>query len=321
VTPATRCGRFLALLQVCLALLASGPLAAQERFSFALTGDTPYFDIEVPAFASMLREIDAAPVAFVAHLGDIKRASAECSDALFGERRALFDRSRHPLVFVPGDNEWTDCHRTGSDPEERLAALRRIFHSGDDSLGLRRIALERQSADARFAEYREHARWIHGGVLFVTLNVPGSNNNLGRTPTADDEQRRRMLAVFDWLDEAMKVAETRNLEGVAILLHGNPHFDRQSARPGRRPDGYAELRSVLRAHALWYRKPMLLAHGDTHTFRVDRPLRDPRTGAPLANFARVEVPGSPVVGWVRVDVDAADPVIFRVHTPAGVPNP
>jgi hypothetical protein len=313
--------RLFSLPLAAFALLAAGSAGAQERFSFALLGDAPYFDIEVPAFASMLREIDAAPVAFVVHVGDFKRASAPCSDALFLERRELFERSRHPFVYVPGDNEWTDCHRSGSDPEERLAALRRIFHSGGESLGHQRIALERQSADPRFAEYREHVRFVHGGVLFVTLNVPGSNNNLGRTPAADDEHRRRMVAVFDWLDEAMKLAESRNLAGVAILLQADLRFDRQAAKRGRKPDGYADLRNVLRTHALWYRKPILLAHGDTHAFRLDRPLRDPRTGAPLANFTRVEVPGSPVVGWVRVDVDPAVPALFRVELPPAAQNP
>lgn len=312
--------RILALVFGCLALLASASLAAQERFSFALTGDTPYFDFEVPAFESMLREIDAAPVAFAVHVGDLKFGSAPCTDELFRARRALFDRSSHPFVFVPGDNEWTDCHRTGSDPEERLAALRRLFHSGDESLGVRRIALERQSADARFAAYREHARWIQGGVLFVTLNVPGSNNNLGRTPAMDQEHRRRMIAVFDWLDEALKLAETRQLAGVAILLQANPRFGRDRWR-ARRADGYAELRNVLRAHARWSGKPMLLAHGDTHLFRVDRPLRDARTGATLERVTRVEVPGSPAVDWVRVEVDPAYPALFRVHVPASARVP
>lgn len=304
-----------------LVALAAAPLAAQERFSFALTGDAPYFDLEVPAFEAMLAEIDAAPVAFAVHLGDIKRASAPCTDELLAARRALLERSRHPLVFVPGDNEWTDCYRTGEDPQERLAALRRIFHAGDAALGRTRLALERQSADARFAEYREHARWVHGGVLFVTLNVPGSNNNLGRTGAADDEHRRRMAAAFEWLDESMKLAEARALAGVAILLHADPRFDRDAAGRARRRDGYAALRNVLRAHAGWFPRPILLAHGDSHAYRVDRPLRDPDRGTFHANFTRVEVPGSPVVGWVRVDVDPARPGLFHVVPPAMPGNP
>ncbi|HYU26619.1 MAG TPA: hypothetical protein VEO74_15515 [Thermoanaerobaculia bacterium] len=40
---------------------------------------------------------------------------------------------------------------------------------------------------------------------------------------------------------------------------------------------------------------MLLAHGDGHEYIVDHPLR-------LKNVTRMQVPGSPRVGWVRVFV-------------------
>lgn len=51
--------------------------------------------------------------------------------------------------------------------------------------------------------------------------------------------------------------------------------------------------------------PVHLIHGDSHTQRVDRPLRDRDTGEPLANFTRLEAYGSPDIGWVRVVVDSA----------------
>ncbi len=301
---------------VLAALWIAASAAAQDRFSFAIVGDTPYLPFEEQAFATTLGTLDAEPLAFVVHVGDFKLARAPCDDALFRQRRELFDASRHPFVFIPGDNEWTDCHASGSDPLERLAALRRVFHADDASLGRRRIALERQSSDARFADYREHVRWRHGAVLFVGLNVPGSNNNLGRTAEMDAEHRRRMAAVFDWLDESMQLAERDRLAGVVILLHANPGFDGKARRPRGAPDGYAALRGVLHAHAGRIARPMLLAHGDTHAFRHDRPLRDSATGAPLANLIRVEVPGSPAAEAVVVDVDSARPAVFSVRPPA-----
>lgn len=297
------------------ALLISPAVAAQGRFSFALIGDTPYFPIEEQGFASTLGELDLEPLAFVAHLGDFKRAREPCDDALFMDRKRLFDASLHPFVYVPGDNEWTDCHASGSDPLERLAALRRVFHSGDESLGRHRIALARQSSDARFAEYRENIRWLYGAVLFIGLNVPGSNNNLGRTGEMDAEHRRRMAAVFDWLDESMKLAERRQLAGVVILFHANPGFDGKSHRRRGAPDGFAGLRRVLLAHTRWIARPVLLAHGDTHAFRLDQPLRDTATGMPLANFTRVEVPGSPAAHPIVVDIDPASPQLFKVRPP------
>jgi hypothetical protein len=297
------------------AFLTAGPVHAQGSFSFAVIGDTPYFAIEERGFVTMLRELDAAPLAFVVHVGDIKRGSAPCTDALYMDRKALFDASVHPFIYLPGDNDWTDCHATGADPLERLAALRRIFYSGDESLGKHRIALERQSRDPRFSEYRENVRWRYGDVLFVGLNVPGSNNNLGRAAAMDAEHRHRMAAVFDWLDASMRRAVRERVAGVVILLHAEIGFYGHVHRHRGAPDGYRELRDVLLGQVRRFPRPVLLVHGDEHRFRDDHPLSDPATGKPLANFTRVEVPGSPAPAPVIVDVDPATPQIFTVHPP------
>ena len=45
--------------------------------------------------------------------------------------RDAFDDFKDPLVYTPGDNEWTDCHRTNNGsylPTERLAKLRELFY-------------------------------------------------------------------------------------------------------------------------------------------------------------------------------------------------
>jgi len=296
-------------------LLAATPVHAQRAFSFAVIGDTPYFPVEELGFATLLGELDAQPLAFVVHVGDIKRAVAPCNDALLASRKALFDASRHPFVYIPGDNEWTDCHASGSDPIERLVALRRTFYPGEESLGQRRIALERQSRDPRHAEYRENVRWEYRRVMFVGLNVPGSNNNLGRTAEMDAEHRRRMNAVFDWLDASIALAERHDAAAVVILLHANPGFDGKVHRIRGAPEGYAALREALRAQASRLARPVLLVHGDTHAFRLDQPLRDSPSGATLANFTRLEVPGSPAAEAVVVDVDPATRTVFSVRRP------
>jgi hypothetical protein len=303
--------RALALVVALVAL----PVQAQTRFSFAVLGDTPYFKPEERGLVLMLRELDAEPLAFVVHVGDIKRGSTPCTDALYADRKSLFDASRHPLIYVPGDNEWTDCHASGADPLERLAALRRIFYPGVESLGRQRIELERQSGDPRFAEYRENVRWAYGAVLFVGLNIPGSNNNLGRTPEMDAEHRRRMAAVFDWLDASMRRAARGGSAGVVIFFHAAPGFDGKVHGRHGAPDGYLELRNTLLTQVQRFPRPILLVHGDEHRFRDDHPLRDPATGRSLANFTRVEVPGSPAPAPVVVDVDTATPQVFTVHPP------
>ena len=67
---------------------------------------------------------------------------------------------------------------------------------------------------------------------------------------------------------------------------------------------------------LWYevdRKPVAYLHGDTHIFRVDKPLFSAKTGRIFENFTRVETFGWPDSHWVRVTVDPADPQLFRFN--------
>lgn len=298
-----------------VSLLAHGV----ERFSFAVFGDTPYFGFEEPAVARLLGGLRDANVAFVVHVGDFKFGAAPCSDEVFGERRRLFDASPVPFVFVPGDNEWVDCHAAlagGYDPLERLAKLRELFHAVDSSLGQRRLPLARQSEDPRLSAYRENVRWVMRGVVFVALNVPGSNNNLGRNAAMDAEHAARMTANFAWLDEAVRRAEAPDVRGLVVFAHADPRFGR-----GAPPvDGFARYRAALQAHAERLAKPMLLVHGDGHRYRVDQPLRDRATGRRLATFTRVEVFGAPELNWVRVDVDPAHPRLFAISPGTTVPG-
>lgn len=299
-------------------LLAVSFAHAADRFSFAALGDTPYFRHEVTALPRLLASLADAGVAFAVHVGDLKSGSSPCTDELLAERRALLDASPVALVFVPGDNDWADCHREaagGFDPLERLARLRETFFAGEASLGRRRLALARQSADPRFADYRENVRWTMGGVVFVALNVPGSNNNLGRTRAGDAEHAARMTANRAWLALAAEHAAAPGAHGLVVFAHGDPRFGARA----RRGDGYAAFRDDLREVAARLGKPLLLVHGDGHRYRVDQPLRDPQTGALLTNFTRLEVFGSPAVNWVRVEVDPGAERLFSISP--GVPGP
>lgn len=240
-------------------------------------GDAPYSEGEARRLDALIDDLNAQPLAFVAHVGDITSGRGPCSDAWLEARQRQFARLRHPFILLPGDNDWTDCHRTGFDPLERLRKWRALFCASPAAL-----ALERQEG-----EYCEHVRWRHAGLLFVALNVPGSNNNLGRTREMDAEYERRMFAAFEWLDESVAEAEWRGLAGVVVLMQANP-FERRS------PDGYERLRNVLATHARWLGAGRLaLVHGDSHVFLDDRPLPGVR---------RIVVWGSPFVGWLRAGV-------------------
>jgi hypothetical protein len=294
------------------------PSPQPGNFIFALIGDTPYSESEAAALDTMIDEMNADNLAFILHVGDITAGQGPCTDAWFAARKRQFETSEHPFIIVPGDNDWVDCHRTGFEPMERLEKFRELFESGDSSLGEHRIWVERQSdRDPRFRDYREHMRWTAANVLFVGINVQGSNNNFGRTAAMDAEYRVRMAAVFAWLDDSLRLAQHENLAGMVIFTQADPDFEGKMRRPGA-PDGFAGFRDKLRELALAFAKPVLFVHGDTHLYRLDRPIIDPATGQPLANFTRVCVFGSPLTRWILAGIDPAAPELFRVGP---VPQP
>ncbi|HKA40758.1 MAG TPA: hypothetical protein VKF40_02090 [Burkholderiales bacterium] len=297
--PSRRGSRVAAALALLLALRAGGAAAAD--FVFAVFGDTPYNADEESRFIAIIAELNREPLAFVVHVGDFKAAITPCSDELFLQRREWFELIRHPLVYVPGDNEWTDCRRAfgrGRDPLERMQKLRELFAEGNSSLGQSKIALARQSQIAPGHNYPEHARWERDGVLFLTLNAPGPDNN---SRTMPDEFSRRSAAIRDWLEQGFRQARSRALKAVVVIMHANPWYE-----PGKPRRGFNGLIARLAAETRNFRGEVLLVHGDTHHYQVDRPPLDAANGAAPANFTRVEVFGSPFANWVRIRVSEED---------------
>ena len=297
-----------------LACLLCGTARSAE-LTFGVFGDTPYFAFEEIAFPDLIAHMGAEPLAFVVHIGDFKSGSSPCTDELFQLRHEQFQRSKHPLIFVPGDNEWTDCHRTLAghmNPLERLDRLRALFHATPVSLGQRTIPLRRQSTDRRFTAYRENMRWTAGDVHFVALNVPGSNNNLDRTEWMDQEHAARMAANETWLAEAVRLALAERARAMVIFFHANPGFARIT-NPRSRRDGYIAWRAMLAEAATRFDKPVLLVHGDTHVHRIDHPLRMPGSDATFPYVTRLEVFGSPITNWSRVTITDTTPPRFRIE--------
>lgn len=205
---------------------------------FAIIGDMPYVAKQKKEFSYLMSEINAADLAFVVHAGDFAfdgigwkkstKGLPPCSDKTFMDRLSLAQNSKHPFIFTPGDNDWTDCHRAKPrkyDPVERLAKLRQVFFKGDKSLGKRSLSLTRQSKDNEYAKFRENVRWTYAGVQFVTLHMVGSNNNLGRTLEMDDEYEERNLANLAWMSEAFEQAKNSGSKAIMIISQANPQFE------------------------------------------------------------------------------------------------
>jgi hypothetical protein len=240
-----------------------------KKFEIGLIGDIPYDAEQQRRTEVLFGRMEAEELAFVVHVGDIGSSRNACNDAWLLARKAQFARIRHKVVIIPGDNEWTDCRQQAA----RLAAWRERFCATP-------LAVERQAG-----EYCEHLRWQAAGYLFVTLNVPGSNNNVRQS----EEHAHRMAAVFAWLDESAKLARERNLS-LVLMMQANPFVTLPR-------DGYAALRERLQVLGGATPGKVFLVHGDTHTYHDDEPIPGVR---------RLEVWGSPLVSWVKAEVNAGE---------------
>ena len=320
--------RFFAFAMFAL-LAACAPKSAtpSAAFSFALLGDAPYRETDEDRFAAMLRQINDDPsLRFVLHVGDLKGSAEPCSDALLRRRLAQFNLVHTALVYTPGDNEWTDCHRPSAgrfDPLERLAALRRFaFAHPSRSFGQRPLALQSQADAGPYREFVENTMFTHGGVVFVTLHVVGSNNDLepwqglersDRTDAPRTERiaefERRQAANLAWLNAAFARAEAAEAIAIVILMQANPHFELPAGSPKRA--GFDKLIDELRRLTQRFGRPVLLAHGDGHVYLVDRPLA--QQSPAVGKLLRVQTYGHPWTLWVRISVDPRRDGIFEVR--------
>ena len=283
--------------------------AAAQTWRVALIGDTPYSNYERAELPKMLKSITDHHVDLIAHIGDFKHGGDRCDDALFEDRFRLFETSRAPLLFVPGDNEWSDCNRPSNgayDPLERLARLRELFWQDAQTLGRRKLGLERQPG-----QFPEHARLGIGPVLFVTLNIPGGDNNFSKDGEPSEEYLVRNPAVIDWLRDSFALARHDKLAGIALLFQANPGFTNLAM--GVPLPGYRQLLDVLRVETLNFPGQVLVVHGDSHINRIDQPLRDTH-GKLVRNLTRLETFGYPLMGWTLAVIDSESPGLFRFET-------
>ncbi len=324
-----------------LVTAASSATAQERAFDFALIGDMPYTKVQEREYQRVLAALNIADLAFVAHIGDFQfdarpynqnpaSASMPCVDENYKAIYNSFQTIRHAFILTPGDNDWTDCWPLQAkkvEPLELLAKIRAMFFPEGKSLGQKPIAVKNQSADTHFAKFRENLRWSMGGVTFVTLHIVGSNDNFGRTPETSAEQVERKAANLAWIKQTFAEAKASNSRGLVILTQANPGFENFwpaasktryfipfIPRGGQLPAGsaiYGDYIQALSEELETFDKPVAYLHGDTHLFRVDKPLYSRKTSRLFENFTRVETFGWPDTHWVRITVDPADPQLFR----------
>ena len=289
------------------------------HYSFAVIGDVPYGAAQVETFPSWIDQINAADPEMTFHVGDIKSGSGRCDDAYYEMIRAQFDRFTGPLIYTPGDNEWTDCHRANNgayNPLERLAFDRSVFFETPDvTLGQQPLKVESQAA----AGFPENVQLRAQGVSFATLHVVGSNNGLqpwsglGLTePTAAQlaEQQTRMANTIAVLRDSFADARQRNDRAVVLLMQADM-FD-----PSYTPDwddisAFQPLVQAIVDESSAFAGQVYLVNGDSHVYNVDEPLAAGSawlatydvTGS-ADNLRRITVDGSSNnTDWLKVTIN------------------
>ena len=279
---------------ICWLVLASaaGPLlaagvdsparAATAPYTFAVIGDVPYGTTAQNHFPTFISGINADPdVAMVTHLGDIKSGSTTCDDARFTTIRNDLNLFRRPLVYTPGDNEWTDCHRADNgryQPLERLAKVRSVFFPiAGRTLGAAPVSVTSQASIG----FKENVRYVSAGVSFATLHVVGSNNDLkpwtglgltSATSAQRTEQTNRMNATIANLRAAFATARSQGLRAV-VLQQQADMFDMTVTSPSwSNFSAFKPLVQALIDECRTWAKPVYLFNGDSHRYRDDHPL-------------------------------------------------
>ena len=289
-----------------LATAATADPDPRSRYTFAVIGDVPYGADQIAAFPGWIQQINSDPaVRSVVHLGDIKNGSSVCSNEYFDLIRADFDTFEDPLVYTPGDNEWTDCHRANNgayNPLERLDRVRDVFFDEPGrSLGQKQMPLEAQDG------FPENVVYHRAEVTFVAANVPGSNNglqpwsglgNTAATPEQVQAVADRTAADIAVMRHAFDEARERGDRGVVVMQQADM-FDPTYTPTWNDIGAFQPWIQALVDEASSFDGPVYLLDGDSHIYNTDKPLA---SGSPWLstyavqgaadNLTRVTVDGS-----------------------------
>ena len=330
-----------------LAMAERGNHAARHRgeferpYAIGLWGDLPYSPTQATVgVPNLIADMNSQRLAFTAHDGDLKSGSTECTDAVYQQALSYLNSLRAPAVFTPGDNDWVDCDRTsGYNDRAQLDKERQLFFATPFTLGQRRFKQEVQQTPSCLGASGstpcvENRRWTLNGVTYATLNVQGTCNNLcdskaGGGDADPAEYAARNAADIAWMQGTFDDARTRHSAAVMFISQADPGFneDQVQGAPTRNPqtlieddaqastDGFGEFLRGLRDQVAAFRKPVVYVHGDSHYFRIDKPLEN-SVGQRLENFTRLETfgdhqeNGNNDVNWVKVIVDPSSREVF-----------
>lgn len=299
-------------------VLGSASTTAQEkqpdRFTVIAFGDMPYIlPADYSRFENLIKIVNNQNQAFNVHVGDIKSSSTPCSEDYYQKIYNYFESFNKPLIYTPGDNEWTDCNKVeaGSyDPEERLEVVRKLFFKDNKSFGKGKITMVVQSQNPAYSKFAENRRWNFQGVVFGTVHLVGTNNFfLPESKNFNHEFFERDDANIAWLNEIFIEAKKNSSPGIFLFTQADM-FTPEKAASGC----YVRFLRELKKLTIDFGKPVVLVNGDSHKFIVDKPLLlDDLTKKVLQNFTRVQVFGESDIHAVKITVTPSSPAFFQVE--------
>jgi hypothetical protein len=300
----------------------------------------------------------------VIHVGDIHSGSEPCTSAGILPPIATsipdwnqgifyqFQQFAFPVVYTPGDNEWTDCHKskqlTSGHPLKELASVRQLFFSqpghalGGQDKQVASQATGFDPAHPEAAQFVENVMWEDAKVMFVTVNMPGGSNNdlspwTAPFNTAADkaaqalERTQRTAADIGWLEAAFDTARANNDKAVVVALQADM-WDPAAlpAAGGAGLDQYTPFVKALADKTVVSGVEVLLLNGDTHLFEVDHPLADPNSATgkihntrAVPNLTRITVQGSTnaPAEWLKLTINGRRPYPFSWQNIVYCQNP
>jgi hypothetical protein len=347
---------FIAASLATAAVLSVGSALADDLgpSTIAVVGDWPYSQALLDNAHLLVNSVNGDPaVNLVVHVGDIHSGSMPCTSAHIafdyasktgspiatsnpGWNQAVlyqFQQFEAPVVYTPGDNEWTDCHKakqfSSGAPLKELASVRELFFARPGvSLGQheKRVVSQAQAFDPAFPEdsqFVENVLWVDSGVVYATFNMPGGSNNdsdrwsgvFADDVAQDAEAAQRNAADLRWLATAFRKARSQHARAVVIALQADM-WDLENG--AAHLSNYTPFVTALADLSVQFGRPVLLLNGDSHNFKAETPLADPASvlgqihnTRAVPNLTRIVVEGSGVgTHWLRLSIDPRTKQVF-----------
>lgn len=259
------------LLIVTLGVLAglSTSLPAAEPLTFAVIGDIPYDEEEFPLLRRQIDELEPS-LAFLLHVGDIKRSTVPFRELDYSRVADELKRSRIPIFITPGDNEYNDA----KDPALAWSYWVKYFGKYPEPWQ-HGIEVRRQK------QRLENVAFVHRDILFVLVNLVG-----GRLQSRQ-EWTDRMADDARWIEDAFGRDGAR-VRGAVVVGHAHPVGPRKP------------FADVFIPTAARFAKPVLYLHGDGHRWIQNQPF------AEAPNLTRVQIDQGGIAPPVRVTIAEPD---------------